>query len=96
MWDKARLDKSDLYTQPFTLPPLPDPQELQRREDAKIALMIKRRQLWKEGAKGWWDEENQSHIKWGEPVVFSDDETWDHEEQILEDITSDSDYSDYA
>lgn len=51
MWDKERLDKSDLYTQPFTLPPLPDPQDLQRRKDAKIASMMKRRQLWREGAK---------------------------------------------
>lgn len=96
MWDKARLDQSGLYSQPFTLLPLPDPQDLQRRKDAKIASMIKRRQLWREGAKGWWDEEDQSHITWGDPVVFSDDETWDHEEQFLENITSDSDYSDYA
>lgn len=55
MWDNARLDKSDIYSQPFTLPPLPDEQELERRKDATIASMVKRRQLFREGAKGWWD-----------------------------------------
>lgn len=91
MWDKARLDKSDLYSQPFTLPPLPDPQELRRRRDATIASMIKRRKLWREGANGWWDEEDHSHLTWGKPIEFSDDEVWDHEEQFIENITSDSD-----
>lgn len=95
MWDKARLDKSDLYTQPFTLPPLPDPLELQRRKDIKIASIMKRRQLWREGAEGWWDEEDQSHLTWRKPVSFSDDEVWDHEEAFLENIRFDSDYSDH-
>ena len=90
MWDKARLDKSDLFSQSFTLPPLPDQRELRRRKDATIASIIKRRKLWRDGAEGWWDEEDQSRLTWRRPVEFSDDEVWDHEETFIENVTWDS------
>ena len=83
MWDNARLDGSDTYSQPFKLPPLPDEQELERRKDATIASMVRRRQLFREGAKGWWAKGDESHLEWGKPPQFSDDEE-DWEEQFIE------------
>lgn len=83
MWDSARLNESDIHSQPFTLPPLPDEEELQRRKDATIASMVKRRRLFREGAKGWWAEGDESHLEWGKPPQFSDDEE-DWEERFIE------------
>ncbi|KAI9933997.1 hypothetical protein ASPWEDRAFT_179921 [Aspergillus wentii DTO 134E9] len=52
MWDNARLEKSGIYSQPFILPPPPDEEELERRKEATIASMVKRRHLFRAGAKG--------------------------------------------
>lgn len=83
MWDNARLEKSDIYSQPFTLPPLPDEQELERRKDAMITSMVKRRRLFRESAKGWWAEGDECHLEWGKPPRFFDDgEDW--EEQFIQ------------
>lgn len=77
MWDNARLDKSDIYSQLFTLPPLPDEEKLERRKDATIASMVKRRKLSREGAKGWLADRDESHLQWGNPPQFSDnDKDW--------------------
>lgn len=87
MWDNARLEKSDIYSQPFTLPPLPDEQELERRKDATITSIIKRRRLFREGAKGWWAKGDESYLEWGKPPRFFDDgEDW--EEQFIQLISS--------
>ncbi|PLB37485.1 uncharacterized protein BDW47DRAFT_117906 [Aspergillus candidus] len=72
-----------IYSQPFTLPPLTDEEELQRRKDATIASMVKRRRLFREGARGWWAEGDESHLEWGKPPQFSDDEE-DWEERFIE------------
>lgn len=81
MWDNARLSEY-IYTQPFTLPPLPDEEELERRKEATISSMVKRKHLFRKGAKGWWAEEDESHLEWGDPPEFSDDEDW--EERFIE------------
>ena len=78
MWDNVRL--SDIYSEPFTLPPLPDEEELERRKEATVASMVKRRHLFRKGAKGWWAEGDESHLEWGSPPEFSDDEEgWEEE-----------------
>lgn len=81
MWDNARLSEY-IYTQPFTLPPLPDEEELERRKEATISSMVKRKHLFRKGAKGWWAEGDESHLEWGDPPEFSDDEDW--EERFIE------------
>lgn len=84
MWDNVRLNESDIFSQSFALPPLPDEDELERRKNATIASMLKRRQLFIKGAKGWWAEGDESQLVWGKPPVFSDDYGEHWEEQFLE------------
>lgn len=68
MWNNARLDKSDIHSQPFTLPLPPDEEELERRKDVTVPSMVKRRKLFREGAKGWWAEGDESHLKLGKQI----------------------------
>lgn len=81
MWDNARL--LDIYSEPFKLPPLPDEDELERQKGATVASMVKRRHLKRKGAKGWWAEGDESHLEWGNPPQFSDNEE-DWEEDFIE------------
>lgn len=77
MWDNVRLSESGIFSQSFILPPLPDEEDLERRKNAMVASMLKRMKLFRQGATGWWDEGDESHLVWGDPPRFSDDEDWE-------------------
>ena len=74
MWDHSRLVDSGIFDSPFDIPPEPDLNEIRRRAEAVIPSMIERRKLYQRGARGWWDEGDESQLTWGLGYEPSDEE----------------------
>lgn len=75
MWDHEWLLNWRFFNSMWTRPNLPDLDEFRRRERDMVKSVNRRRKLYRQGARGWWSEVDESRLTWYErPLEWSNDE----------------------